>query len=619
MDGYFGRYLEVDLTARKWFDLDIPPLWQEKHLGGYGVGLRLLLDKLKPGTDPLSGDSPLVFATGPFEGSLFPGSRHAVLAKSPKTNTVSDSYAGGYWAYELGRSGYDGILVHGTSETPVYLVIAEGEVKLCDASELWGQEVRETEAWLKGRYGRVRVASIGPAGENLVKFACIMNDYSRAAGRPGFGAVMGAKKLKAIAIKGDRKKEFHDPPRLTTLSREFAKWMMENPRNQAFGKFGTARNLEGLNTLGILPTRNFQEGTFAEAKAIGGYRLAETILKRRESCTGCSVRCKRCVETEYAGEPVDEQYGGLEYETAAALGSLCLVDNLEALSLANQKCNAYGLDTISAGVSIAFAMEASEKGFIKERIAWGDADAMLGLLDDIAYRRGVGRELARGIDVLAKEWNVDFAMHVKGMEIPLHDPRGKVGLAISYATSPRGANHEDSFHDDMLEVLSHPVEELGLYQAKSRFDWERTPQLCKTFEDLMSFCNSLVICANISWTKSTGDFYPFGRIREALAAAIGREISAQEMLEIGERNFVLRKVLAAREGYRRSDDDLPKRFKQPLPEGNSAGRPIDDGELQKRIDEYYAVRGYNQVGPTPERLRKLGLEEIVPLLPEQEA
>lgn len=617
MHGSFGRYLDVNLSTGQVQAHDIPAAWWTLHLGGYGVALRLFLEEMQPGTDPWSEGNLLVFATGPMQGSAFPGAgRHAVLAKSPKTNSVSDSYSGGYFAHELARSGYDGIVIRGKSEKPVYLLVADGEAKLCDASPLWGMEVRETEDWLKERHGKVRVSSIGPAGENRVKFACIINDYACAAGRPGFGAIMGDKRLKAVAVKGWREKPLADAERLRALVRDYARWLREDKATQAFGRYGSMIQLESLNELGMLPTRNFAEGVFAGAKAISGYTLAETILVSRESCTACPVRCKRVVKTTYKGQPVDPVYGGLEYESVAALGSLCLIDDLHALSLANQKCNAYGLDTISVGVTIAFAMEASEKGVIKERIPWGDPDILLRLIDDIAYRRGLGSELARGIDVLAREWGVDFAAHIKGQEVPLHDPRGKVGLGISYATSPRGATHLEAFHDTMVETLEQPLEELGIYEPKGRFEWERAAPLCKTFEDLMSFTNSLILCISTSWSKTVKDFHVWHTILDALEAITGQKVSPQEMLVIGERNYALRKLLAAREGYRRKDDDLPARLKQPLPTGNSAGRPIEDHELQKRIDEYYALRGFDEVGPTPVRLRALGLEDLIPYRPE---
>lgn len=616
MNGSFGRYLEVDLSNHQLRDLEVPRDWQKLHLGGYGVALRFLLEELKPGIDPWGEENVLVFGTGPFQGSGFPGAgRHVVAAKSPKTNTVSDSYAGGYFGHELGRSGYDGILIRGKSERPVYLVIAGGQPELRDASALWGSEVRKTEDWLKQHHGKVKVASIGPAGENRVKFACIMHDYSRAAGRPGFGGVMGGKKLKAIAIQGTRAKPFHDPERTRRLAGTYAKWLMEDPSTRWLGEYGSVGAVEALNEMGILPTRNFTSGSFEAATAITGQRLVGTTLVGRETCTACPVRCKRRIKTSYGGELVHEVYGGLEYESVAALGSLCLVKDLDALSLANQKCNAYGLDTISAGVSIAFAMEASEKGIIDEEIPWGDANALLRLIDEIAFKKGLGKELARGIDTLAREWDADFAVQIKGLEVAMHEPRGKVGLAISYATSPRGGTHLEAFHDTMLDGLAQPIKDLGIDVGKDRLDWERTPELCKKFEDLMSFTNSLIMCANISWSKSAGQFYPFVRLREALAAMTGADLSASEMLQLGERNYALRKLLATREGYTRADDDIPTRLKEPLSGGVSDGWSIDDKELQQRINEYYQLRGFDDKGPTRELLQTLGLNGLIEYLP----
>lgn len=615
MNGYFGRYLYVDLSSGKIEEREISDEWCSLYLGGYGIALRWMLENLAEGVDPWSEENCLIFAGGPLQGSGFPGSgRHAVVGISPKTGSASDSYAGGFFAHELGRSGYEGIVVRGKSERPVYLLLSEDGPQLLDATTLWGQEVLETERWLNDKHGKVSVSSIGPAGENLVKFACIMNDRSRSCGRPGFGAVMGDKKLKAVAIRGSVDKPFADPDRIKPYNKEFARWLMEDPASHSLGKYGSAGSVEALSELGILPTRNFTTGTFEGARAISGQRMAETILKRRETCTGCPVVCKRAVQTVYQGQEVSDAYGGPEYETVGALGSLCMVDDLEAIALANQKCNAYGLDTISAGVSVAFAMEASEKGVIEERVPWGDAQAMLELIDQMAFRKGLGGQLARGIDELAREWNVDFAVQIKGQEVPLHEPRGKVGLGISYATSPRGATHLEAFHDTMVGALKGPIEELGVREAKDRFDWERTPELCKVFEDVMSFTNSLVICANISWGKAAGAFYPFAKIRHGLSMMTGMELSADEMLKIGERNYALRKLIAARQGYTRRNDGLPPRLKEPLAEGNSAGRPIADEELQRRIDEYYALRGFDDRGPTQERLEQLGMEEVLPLL-----
>ncbi len=495
MHGKCRGFLQVDLSTGRISEYEIPSIWYKLHLGGYGVAHRFLLETLASGIDPWGEDNVLVFAGGPFQGSGFAGSgRHVVLAKSPKTNYYSDSYSGGYFAHELGRSGYDGIVFRGKSPRPVYFLLSDEGGELRDAADLWGSDVRETEDRLKERHPGVRVASIGIAGENRVKFACIINDYSRAAGRPGFGAIMGDKNLKAVALRGLCDKGMVDLPVFRELSQSFAQSIMKDPGSNWLGEYGSVGSVETLSEMGILPTRNFAEGTFEYAAAITGARLLENgTLAGRETCTGCPVRCKREVNTSWNGEAVDPKYGGLEYESAAALGSLCLVSDLDALGLANQKCNAYGLDTISAGVTVAFAMEASERGLIREKLPWGDPHVLLSLIDDIAHQRGLGKELAQGIDQVAVAWGADFAMHIKGQEIPMHEPRGKVGLALSYATSPRGGSHMEGFHDTMLDNLAVPIPELGIEKGKERFDWEGSATLCKTFEDLMSFTNSLIL------------------------------------------------------------------------------------------------------------------------------
>lgn len=613
MQGCFGKYVDINLSSETIQDYEIPAKWSERYLGGRGIGARILIDELrgKKIDDLLGEDNLLIISTGPLQGTGVAGSgRHAVIGISPKTRTLNESYSGGFWGHELGKSGYDGIIIRGKSKDPVYIFIEDEKVKIFNANSLWGLETAETEEELRKIHGKVKVSSIGPAGENLVKFSCIINDRNRAAGRPGFGAVMGSKNLKAIAIKGNMEKPIADPEQLKQLKGKFAKWLMEDPATQQLGKYGSSNGLVPLNELGILPTKNFQEGFFDGAEKLSGESLYDRILTKRDTCTGCPVRCKRVVKTEFNGEQVNEKYGGPEYETLAALGSFCLNDNLESIALANQKCNAYGLDTISAGVTIAFAMEASEKGLIDEEIKWGDPNVINVLLDKIAFREGIGDWLAQGIDKIAEEINADFAMHIKGQEIPMHEPRGKKGLAISYATSPRGATHLEAFHDTMIENLAKPIEELGIFKGADRFKLEQKAKPCKIFEDLFSFTDSLIICANISWSKVSGKYYPYNRIREILTAVTGQEISAEDMLLLGERNYALRKILTAKHGYTKENDDIPRRMKKSLPRGGSANEPIPNKAFQKEIDEYYRLRGFDEKGPTKGKLKELGIEEL---------
>jgi aldehyde:ferredoxin oxidoreductase len=617
MDGAFGRYLLVDLTSGYIRDYPIPEAWLEKHLGGRGIGARILLEELKAkdlrALDPLGPENILIFATGPFQGlAIAGGGRHAVLGISPKTRAGADSYAGGFFGHELGRSGYDGLIVTGRAAQPVYLTLIAGKAELHDARALWGKETAEVEEELQRRHGKVRVACIGPAGENLVKFACIIHDRTRSAGRPGFGAVMGSKNLKAIVVLGHQEKPIHDRNRFVELRKELALALAGERWIRRFRSCGTAGGVVALNEQGILPTKNFQEGVFDRAGAISGQVMAETILVRADSCAGCPIGCKRVVSAKFDNEEVDPRYGGPEYETVAALGSLLLNDDLEAIALANQKCNAYGLDTISTGVTIAWAIEATERGLLKSDLKWGEPRAILRTIDLIGRREGLGAELAKGIDYLERKYGGDFAVHVKGVEVPMHEPRGKVGLGLSYATSPRGATHLEGMHDTMLETES-PTPELGVTEGLDRFSWEGKPRVVKIYEDLRSFTNSLVMCVFIPSMTEPGYNYP--QIREILNALTGLEIDAEEMLRIGERNFNLLKILAARAGYTRKDDGLPKRFSEPLPRGASAGRPIPDAVLQRMIDEYYRLRGWDEYGPTASKLEELGLAELKGLLP----
>lgn len=609
MEGKFGRYLEISLTDNEIGDYSIPESWYDKYLGGRGIGARILLEELEPGVDPLGPENAVVFATGPFQGLNIPGAgRHVVMAKSPKTRAVSGSYVGGFFGHELGKSGYDGLIIRGSADAPKYIVLKNGEAEIEEAGDLWGMDTADFEEELHSREGEVKVASIGKAGENLVNFSCIIHDRNRAAGRPGFGAILGSKKLKGIAVAGDEEKPVDDPERLKSLRGEYARKLAET-KGDSLGKYGTAGGVMGLSEAGILPTRNFQSGQFDGAEEISGEKMYDTVLKERDSCSACPIRCKRVVETEFAGEKVRPEYGGPEYETVAALGSLCLNSDLDAIALANQKCNQYGLDTISAGDTIAFAMEASEKGYLEEEISWGDPDAIVELVEKIASREGLGEELARGIAELEEEWGTDFAAEIKGQEVPMHEPRGKKALGISYATTPRGANHMEGTHDTTLE--EEPLApELGINEPMSRFDYEGKAEVIKITEDLRSFNNSLIMCAFT--TDMVGENYSFDAVRQMLGSVTGEEYTTEEVLEIGERNYLLLRLLAVSEGYSADDDYLPKRLREPLSSGPTDGEAYPEEKLERVLEEYYELRGYEESGiPGEARLKELGIGELV--------
>ena len=588
--GSFGRYADVDLATGTVSEYPIPAAWQARFLGGRGIGARILADVLPELVAPLGPDNVLVFATGPFQGTGIAGaSRMAVLALSPVTGRVSDSFVGGFFPHELGRSGYDGLILRGRAPRPVYLLVRDGRVELADATGLWGADVLETDRALKERHPGVRVASIGLGGEQGIPYATIMVDVSRAAGRPGFGAVMGSKNLKAIAVTGGVDKPVFAPERFVQLRKDFATWLLTDPATRKRKALGTAKCVLELDRLGILPTRNFREGTFAGAEAISGERLAATLMVGRDTCTGCPVTCKRVVETSFAGESVLRAYGGMEYETVAAFGSLCGVDDLPAIALASQNCNRYGLDTITTGVAIAAAMEASERGLLDEGLRWGDGVAMNRLVRQIPRREGLGALLAGGMAALEAEWGPKFVLHVKGQAVPLHDPRGKKGMGISYATSPRGATHMEGFDDEMLVGVEDPSARFGVAGDGDWRSWQDKPALCVRYENLMSFTNSLVLCAFVSMSKASGPYDPYDRLGALLAALTGTAIDAEEMLRIGARNYGLLDDLAVRLGGPETDG-LPPRFWQPIPEGPCAGQRIDEPSLQEAIAAYRALR-----------------------------
>lgn len=608
MKGVFGRYLWVDLSAGRVTEKEVPLAWYELHLGGRGLAARLLLEHVPPGTDPFSPANAIVFATGPFQGTGLAGAgRHVVMALSPKTRSIADSYAGGFFGHELGRSGYDGIFVFGKAPEPVYLLVYEGRAELRSARDLWGQFTADVERELVSRHPGARVAVIGPAGENLVSQACVIHDRTRAAGRPGLGAVMGAKLLKAVVVKGYKDKPLAEPKKFAKARAEFAQDLMADEGTVRLGEYGTARGLTWLSEMGILPTKNFQEGVFDFAWEIGGETLKETILVDRDTCAGCPIRCKRVVRTEFLGREVLPEYGGPEYETLAALGSLCLVSDLRAIALANQLCNAYGVDTISVGVAIATLMEASEKGLIPERVSWGDGKTLVEWVERIARREGLGDEIASGLESWARKLGFDSVMVVKGVEVPMHEPRGKVGLGLSYAITPRGANHMEGLHDTVLEQ-ENPAPELGITSRYDRFSLSGKARVVVIFENLRSFVNSLVMCAFT--TRESGPRYNFPKIRELLAQATGLEMGPEEMLLIGERNFQLMRLYSGLVGYKKEDNRLPERLHQPLPRGASAGRPIDRELFQREIEEYYRLRGWDDRGPAPDTLCRLGLRDL---------
>lgn len=598
MNGYAGKILHVDLARERTVEEPLPEDWRRMYIGGRGVGVRILLDMVNPGIDPLGPENVLIFATGPFAGSGLPlGSRYGIVAKSPLTGTATSTNSGGKFGTSMKRAGYDAVVIRGRAERPVSLILDDGHAEIRDASALWGMMTGEATAAIQEGIGDpdLSVACIGPAGERLVRFANVINETSRAAGRGGIGAVMGSKNLKAVAARGSGRITVADRDRVLTLKTGLAKKIRENGiSGEGLPRFGTAVLVNIINENYILPTRNFQSSHFPAAENVSGERMADTILTRKIGCQACIIRCGR--EVQVGGR----EMAGPEYETIWAFGPDCGIDDLAAISEANTLANDLGLDTISAGATIACAMELSEKGYIAEEIRFGDAEQMVDLVRRMGYREGLGDELAEGSFRFArKHGHPELSMSVKRQELPAYDPRGLQGHGLAYATSVRGGDHVYGY---MIapEVLGSP-EKLDPYSNAGKAVWT------KTLQDLTAFIDSSGACLFTSFPLGAADY------GAAISAVTGYDIDAGEVLRIGERIWNLQKIFNLRVGCTRDDDTLPPRLlREPLTEGAPKGRVW---EREPLLDEYYRVRGWDREGrPTLEKLRDLGIEvEVVPL------
>jgi len=631
--GYAGKILRVNLMDEKIIEEKLDHDVARSFLGGRGLGSKILFDELKSSVDPFSPENKLIIATGVATGIPFPGNaRYVVMAKSPLTGILGEANAGGFFGPELKFSGYDAIIVEGKAEDPVYLWIHNGEVEVRNASHLWGKITGQTQRIIKDEVNdaRARVLCIGPAGENLVRYACLISDMVHAAGRSGIGAVMGAKNLKAIAVRGTKKIEWADEKRVRELAKKASKEVWEGAYGDLLYKHGSAGDLDDLNESGRLPTMAFRRCTFEGAKKITGETMTETILVGRITCYACPIAHKRIVK---AKEPyvVDPDYGGPEYETAAAFGSLCMNDNLVAICKANELCNKYGIDTISTGVVIAFAMECYEKGILTKdtcnglELIWGNHKAMIQLIAKIAKREGIGDILAEGVARASKtigRGSEEFALHIKGQELPMHEPRGKKGVGLSYAVSNRGACHLQCEHDDLFEPEEWLCPEIGLDKTISPRDRLYTgrekAKLVKIGGDLWSLYNCLPTCIYTSYIEGG---IKIKTLTEIVAAATGWDITPRELMIVGERAFNLCRAFNIREGITRKDDTLPKRLMEPLPEGPYKGEAIPENVLNEMLDYYYDLRGWDKKTgiPTKRKLEELGLKYVADELRPQEA
>jgi len=613
-EGYSGKLLRVNLTDNSLRTERIGEELYRKYLGGAGFVAYFLWKELPTNADPLGPENKLIFAVGPLTGIPLSGSgRNCIGAKSPLTGGVAKSEVGEFWGYELKRAGYDVIVVEGKAEKPVYLWIHDGEVSLEDARQLWGQDTKETQQGIRDklRDKLIRVASIGPAGENLVRYACIMNGLYDAAGRGGVGAVMGSKNLKAIAVRGKQPPKKLDAEVIKSLK----KWLASNRElTRGFWEVGTGIGMDGFEAIGNLPVRNFRGGVFPAVKDISARAVMDNIGVGMDACYACTIRCKKIVKVE-SPYNVDPAYGGPEYETLASLGSNCGIDNLAAIARGSQLCNAYSLDTISVGEVISFAMECFENGLLNIKdtggidLRFGSEKAMLQLLERIARREGIGNVLAEGVSRAAQvigNGAEEYAIAVKGLEAGMHEPRAKPGLGLGFMVNPHGADHCCNLHDHMYleedDWRSVEVKQLGMPGPVPVEDiGPDKVRLVRHAQLRMILYDSLVMC----------QFLPYNltQVNDLLISAVGWDTGVNELLEIAERTLTTLRLINMREGFSADDDCLPRRFYQPKTDGILSDKPLDPVKMEKARRHYYSLMGWDEETGVPrrEKLAELGI------------
>ena len=613
MYGYAGKILHVDLTTGKTYTEPLNEDYAKKYIGGIGLGMRLWLDNSKAGVDPFSPENPLVLATGPTSGTIWPtgGNGHAFVAKSPQSYGIGESKSHGSFGTELKRAGYDAVIFHGKAEKPVYVWIDDDSVQILDASHLWGKSPAETEDIIKEDLGDyyIRVAAIGPAGEKLVRIACIINEKSRAAGRCGMGAVMGSKNLKAIAVRGTHDVTVAKPDEFLEFVKEFHE-RMKGPATKKYRTLGTPENVLVHNALHCMPTRNYNNAHFEAAEKVSGEYLNERYVAKIIGCSSCAMRCEHiCVVTE---GPYKGAMARVEYEPLWALGPYCGIDRLDAVIKGSELCNYYGMDSISAGVIVGFAMDCFENGILTAKdmdgieARFGNHEAMVKLLEKMGKREGIGDILAEGVKFAAEKIGKGaekLAQHIKGVEVTGYDLRCLKTAALGFAVSFRGADHN-----------RHGAYAFDVKGKFNRLKYEKgRAKAVKDIEDVYTIIDSLIICK-----FSRGTYYKeFEDLAKLYTLVTGWETTPEEMRLKGERINNLARVINVREGLGRKDDHLPyKVMHMPIPdEGPSKGAYVTQEELDMMLDDYYEVRGWTRDGiPTPEKLKALGMDDLIPIV-----
>ncbi|UJG44904.1 MAG: aldehyde ferredoxin oxidoreductase family protein [Candidatus Heimdallarchaeum endolithica] len=616
--GYCGKIIEVDLTEEKVEKKDLEVEVAEQYIGGRGLAIRYLIKNLKPKIDPLGEENILVISTGPLTGTLAPSSaRYTIATKSPLTGVIGYANSGGHFAPELKYAGYDAIIIKGKAKSPKYLLIQDEKVSIEDASHLWGKDTWETDKILKSEYesSNLQILSIGQAGENKVLYAAIMNNLSRAAARTGVGAVMGSKNLKAIAVSGSGFVEVHNPEEFIEFTNKTLEKIYADPAYPSLSDYGTSFLVDLAYLGGGLATNNNQFGVFDLYDGISAETFYEKYKVKSDSCFACPIHCgkySRVEEGKYAGI----EGGSPEYESIVCLGSKCGIGDLATIIYANDLCNRYGLDTISLGDTVAFAMEAYEKGVLTKKdtdgidLTWGNQDALIELIHKIAKREGFGDLLADGTKIASEKINEgseEYALHVKGMEPPAYDVRTAKAFGLGWATANRGADHLSALPN--FELLGYPkekgIEWFGSEKAVDPYAWESKARMTVWHENFGAVVDSAEMC---KYTCFSAYAVKPDDMTKFLSYATGMELTEEKIMEIGERIYNLERLFNEREGKAKNSDYLPKRFtEEPLPSGPAKGQVV---ELDKMLKEYYEIREWVKGAPKKEKLKELGIEQF---------
>ncbi|MCL5773349.1 MAG: aldehyde ferredoxin oxidoreductase family protein [Firmicutes bacterium] len=591
MSSLTGIMLRVNLSENKVSKETIKREWVDNYFGGKGLGYRYLIEEVPAKVDPLSPKNKMVFITGPLAGTpVSSTSKLCIITKSPATGTILDCSIGGMAPAEIKFAGYDGIIIEGKAANPVYLVIDDSKVEIKDAKTLWGKGTRDTEFALRSELGSddFKIMSIGQAGENLVPFSCITSEIYRQAGRGGAGAVMGSKNLKAMAIRGSGSLKMKDSKELMEKIKKVMKDVVLTADNLWAFTDGTPMIVDMAHNAGILPTRNFQSGSFEGYSKIDSESV-KSALKNKKACFGCALGCGNFIA--FDGIRVE----GPEYETLSVAGSNCGIDDLKAVAEFNRVCDDYGIDTISAGGTIAYAMEMTERKIHDFGITFGDAKKYVKIPELIAKKEGVGKDLALGSKALSEKYGGrEFAMHVKGLEIPGYEPRGSWGMSLAYGTAERGACHLRAW-----TVASEAFGDLDPFTVEGKAELVLNNQNNNAIKFSVCICDFWAISPEV--------------MAEMTSLALEREVTAGELIKAGERIWNLGRLFNLREGFSRKDDYLPARiYQESLKGGSTDGKFIPLEDYEKMLSEYYSLRGWDNEGvPSKEKLEELGIAEFL--------